>query len=152
MTQVDDLTGTSCWRKTIAIGASIKVPGRDPAKKASFNSGKPEKRTGWKKLLPTMFWFIQSVTGQVRWQVTGRKPTRKLSVSNGSAEVEKPRLVKPTFNHTCSKPITATATTTDKVTRLRWDMSEFPFVKQSAPELSLEYNVNFDTEFLLNFV
>lgn len=44
-------------------------------RKASFSSGKPLKRTGSKPPLPPRFFWMKWLTGHVRWQLTGRKPT-----------------------------------------------------------------------------
>jgi len=74
------LIGTPCCRNAIANGANMKVAGKRPDATDSFISGNPLNRTGSYKPSPPRFLLIQSVTGQVRCQVTGRKPTRNSSL------------------------------------------------------------------------
>src|SRR5262245_48500293 len=61
----------------------MKVASRCSERNASFSSGQPAKRTGWKVPSPVLFSLMKWVTGQVRWQVTGRKPTRKRPAAGG---------------------------------------------------------------------
>src|SRR5713101_5192486 len=48
---------------------------------------------------------MKSVTGQVRWQVTGRKPTRNLPGAGAASFVAKGRT--PRLSHKCSPVISA---------------------------------------------
>ena len=58
------------------MGARINVAGmsRGRPMNISFNSGHPLKRMGLNKSSPDISLLMKWVTGQVRWQVTGRKP------------------------------------------------------------------------------
>ncbi len=58
----------------MAMGARMKVARRSPERNDSLISGKPLNFTGWKSPSPSISLVMKSVTGQVRWQVTGRKP------------------------------------------------------------------------------
>ena len=61
----------------MAIGARMKVASRWPDRNDSFSSGQPPNRTGSNHpLRPVLCSLTKCVTGQVRWQVTGMKPTR----------------------------------------------------------------------------
>src|SRR5262249_49322599 len=81
------LMGTPCSRIFIARGAMMNVASSALLMKASFISGKPLNRTGSKGPSPFIWLLMKCVTGQVRCQVTGRKPTRKTSALRGGSRL-----------------------------------------------------------------
>jgi hypothetical protein len=58
---------------------------------ASLSSGQPWKRTGSNSDAPVNCLLIKSVTGQVRWLVTGINPTRKGAPPAGLWAAKMPR-------------------------------------------------------------
>ena len=73
-------TLTPCSRSFIASGAIMKVASSRPPLSVSTTVGKSVKRCDSKRVERLVF-DAKSVTGHVRWQVTGRNPTASVSRS-----------------------------------------------------------------------